>query len=58
MTASKRIFMIGDLKDDTPMSISIERRHWYKRFVRAGYDVQRFSYLNILRQFSLFVISK
>lgn len=54
MTASKRIFMIGDFKDDTPTSISIERRHWYKGFVRAGYDVQRFSYLNILRQFSLF----
>jgi len=50
----KRIFVVGDFKDDTPTSIAIVRRHWYKGFVRAGHDVQRFSYLNILRQFSLF----
>lgn len=54
MTQAKRILMIGDFKDDTPTSIAIERRHWYKGFVRAGHDVQRFSHLNILRQFSLF----
>ena len=46
--------MIGDFKDDTPSSITIERRHWYKGFIRAGHDVQRFSYLNILLQFSFF----
>lgn len=54
MTQAKRILMIGDFKDDTPTSIAIERRHWYKGFVRAGHDVQRFSYMNILRQFSFF----
>lgn len=49
----KRIFVIADFKDEKPKSISIERRHWIKGFIRLGHDVQRFSYRNILLQFSL-----
>lgn len=48
----KRIFVIADFKDEKPKSISIERRHWTKGFVRLGHDVQRFSYRNIMMQFS------
>jgi len=50
----KRIFVIADFMDEKPQSISIERRHWTKGFVRLGHDVQRFSYRNILLQFSPF----
>ena len=52
MSKTKRIFIIGDFKDDSSKSISLERRHWIKGFIRAGHDVQRFSYQNILRQYS------
>jgi spore maturation protein CgeB len=52
MPAPKRIFIIADFKDEKPQSIRIERRHWTKGFVRLGHDVQRFSYRNILLQFS------
>lgn len=54
MTLPRRIFIIGDFKDDSPTSISIERRHWVKGFIRAGCDVQRFSYADVMRQFSFF----
>lgn len=46
--------MIGDFKEDTSTSITVERRHWYKGFIRAGHDVQKFSYMNILLQNSFF----
>jgi len=52
MSAPKRIFIITDFKDEKPQSIRIERRHWIKGFVRLGHDVQRFSYRNIMLQFS------
>ena len=52
MGKAKRIFLIADFKDEKPLSISIERRHWTKGFVRLGHDVQRFSYRNIMLQFS------
>jgi len=52
MPVPKRIFLIADFKDEKPQSIRIERRHWAKGFVRLGHDVQRFSYRNIMLQFS------
>ena len=52
MPVPKRIFIVADFKDEKPQSIRIERRHWTKGFVRLGHDVQRFSYRNIMLQFS------
>jgi len=54
MQRAKRIFVVADFKDESPKSIRIERRRWPKGFVRAGHDVQRFSYRNILTQFNPF----
>ena len=54
MRKAKRIFVIADFKDESPMSIRIERRRWPKGFTRLGHDVQRFSYRNVLTQFNPF----
>jgi glycosyltransferase involved in cell wall biosynthesis len=50
----KRIFVIADFKDESPKSIRISQRMWVKGLIRAGCDVQRFSYRNILTQFNPF----
>jgi hypothetical protein len=50
----KRIFIIADFKDESPKSIRVSQRMWVKGFIRAGCDVQRFSYRNILTQFNPF----
>ncbi len=52
MKKARRIFLIADFKDEKPQSIHTERRHWAKGFIRLGHDVQRFSYRNIMLQFS------
>ena len=52
MEESKRIFLITDLKDDSPKSVRVERRRWLKGFIRLGHDVQWFSYDCMLRRFS------
>ena len=54
MKVTKRVFIIGDFKLHTTKSIRIERRHWIKGLMRAGCDVQSFSYRNITKQFSPF----
>lgn len=54
MNKSQRIFMIADFKDESPRSIHIQPRMWMKGFLRIGFDVQRFSYRNILMQCSIF----
>jgi spore maturation protein CgeB len=53
MSGAKRIFIIGNFKDESPQSVRIERRRWVKGFVRLGHDVQRFSYRNMMMQASL-----
>jgi len=53
----RRIFIIGNFKDESAQSIRIERRRWPKGFIRLGHDVQRFSYRNIMQQES-FIKSK
>jgi len=53
MPNAKRIFLIGNFKDESPNSIRIERRRWVKGLIRLGHDVQRFSYRNIMQQASL-----
>lgn len=53
MPKPKRIFIIGNFKDESPQSIRIERRRWVKGFIRLGHDVQRFSYRNMMVQCSL-----
>lgn len=53
MQRPRRIFIIGNFKDESPQSIRIERRRWVKGFVRLGHDVQRFSYRNMMVQSSL-----
>ena len=54
MNMAKRIFIIADFKDESPKSIRIAQRMWIKGLIRAGHDVQRFSYRNILTQFNPF----
>jgi hypothetical protein len=54
MPVPKRIFVIGDFKQHSPVSISIERPRWVKGLIRCGCDVRVFSYRNILMQFSPF----
>ncbi len=49
-----RVFVIADFKDESPKSIRISQRMWVKGLIRAGCDVQRFSYRNILTQFNPF----
>lgn len=58
MQRPKRIFIIGNFKDELSQSISIERRQWVKGFIRLGHDVQRFSYRNMMLQSSLIKINK
>jgi len=53
MPNAKRIFLIGNFKDESPQSVRIERRRWVKGLIRLGHDVQRFSYRNIMQQASL-----
>ena len=53
MSKAKRIFVIGDFKNESPESIRTERRRWIKGLIRLGHDVQRFSYRNVLLQLSL-----
>jgi len=53
MSKAKRIFIIGNFKDESPQSVRIERRRWPKGFMRLGHDVQRFSYRNMMLQTSL-----
>jgi hypothetical protein len=50
----KRIFIIADFKDESERSIRLQSRMWVKGLIRAGCDVQRFSYRNILTQFNPF----
>ena len=54
MKKIKRIFVIADFKDESPKAIRISQRMWVKGLIRAGHDVQRFSYRNILTQFNPF----
>ncbi|MFC1633255.1 glycosyltransferase [Planctomycetota bacterium] len=54
MRGAKRIFVIADFKDEYPRSIFLEERRLAKYLVRAGHDVQRFSYRNIMMQESPF----
>jgi glycosyltransferase involved in cell wall biosynthesis len=51
---SKRIFVISDFKDESSKSINTQPRMFVKGLIRNGYDVQRFSYRNILTQFNPF----
>jgi spore maturation protein CgeB len=46
----KRIFIVADFKDELTKSIRISPRMWVKGLIRAGHDVQRFGYHNILAQ--------
>lgn len=52
MSWARRILIVGDFKLHLPESIRIERRHWIKGFVRAGCDVQTFSYRNIIHHYT------
>ena len=54
MRRARRIFVISDFKDELPRSIHIQPRMWVKGLLRLGYDVQRFSYRNIMMQYSFF----
>ena len=54
MLKPKRIFVIADFKDESPKSIRVSQRMWIKGLLRAGCDVQRFSYRNIMMQCSPF----
>ena len=54
MRKVKRIFIIADFKDESERSIRLQSRMWVKGLIRAGHDVQRFSYRNILTQFNPF----
>jgi len=50
----KRIFVISDFKDESPRSIFLDERRMLKGLIRAGHDVHRFSYRNVLTQFNPF----
>lgn len=50
----KRILIIADFKDESERSIRLQSRMWIKGLLRAGHDVQRFSYRNVLTQFNPF----
>ena len=54
MQGAKRIFVIADFKDESPRSVFLEERRLAKYLVRAGHDVQRFSYRNVMMQESPF----
>ena len=51
---NKRVFVISDFKDESSKSINTQPRMFVKGLIRSGYDVQRFSYRNILTQFNPF----
>lgn len=54
MARVRRLFFIGDFRDEDLRSIHLQQRMWLKGFVRLGLDVQRFSYRNVLMQYSPF----
>jgi len=54
MTKPKRIFFIADYKDESKRSIRLQSRMWIKGLVRAGHDVQQFSYRKILMHHNSF----
>ncbi len=54
MAEAKRIMLISDFRNHLPLSISVERRRWFKGLIRTGNDVQRFSFRNITKEFSPF----
>ncbi len=54
MRKAKKIFVIADFKDESPKSIRTQQRMWIKGLLRAGCDVQRFGYRNIMMQCSPF----
>ena len=51
---AKRIFLIGDFKDEKPQSVYVDERKLLKGFIRLGHDVQHFSYRNVMMQASPF----
>lgn len=53
MQEGKRILLIGDFKEYRPKAIRIERRRWFKGFIRLGHDVQIYNHKNALKIFSL-----
>ncbi|MFA5784289.1 MAG: glycosyltransferase [Phycisphaerae bacterium] len=53
MENAKRIFIISDFKDEHTKSIRMQPRMWVKGLQRAGCDVYRFSYRNMLLQSSI-----
>jgi spore maturation protein CgeB len=54
MAEAKRILLISDFRNHLPQSINVERRRWFKGLIRTGNDVQRFSFRNIMKEFSPF----
>jgi spore maturation protein CgeB len=52
MKNPKRIFVISDFKDEYTKGIQMQPRMWIKGLIRAGCDVYRFSYRNIMLQSS------
>lgn len=54
MQRPKRIFVVADFKDESPRSIFLDERRMLKGLIKAGYDVHRFSYRNVLTQFNPF----
>jgi glycosyltransferase involved in cell wall biosynthesis len=50
MQKIRRIFIVGDFKDESGKSIRMQPRMWVKGLLRLGHDVQRFSYRNIMLQ--------
>ncbi|MBA7631671.1 hypothetical protein ES703_39206 [subsurface metagenome] len=54
MPRARRIFAIADFKDEVPRSIRTQPRMWVKGLLRLGHDVQRFSYRNMMMQYSPF----
>lgn len=47
---TKRIFFIGDFKDEKPQSIFMDERKILKGLIRLGHDVEHFSYRNVMMQ--------
>ena len=54
MAKAKRIFVIADFKDESAKSVRMQPRMWVKGLIRLGHDVQRFSYRNMMLQYSFF----
>lgn len=51
---TKRIFLIGDFKDEKPQSVFMEERKLFKGLTRFGHDVEHFSYRNVMMQSTSF----